>query len=178
MPSSIVLASSCPLNSLLELLMLSWIGLLSVSLVSFNSGYLLDPCVDRLPCLLCFLPSIVSKALDDSIQLPGNVSLLGLPTIDGGRTSGPLTTKTALVLFGISIRGDANSEAFVQRVLSCPAINGSACFLSVPPRGSLLSDGSTSMFLSQVFGTLGFQSLPPKRLSCFCLERLPERLLI
>src|SRR6267142_2245099 len=47
MPSSIVLASSCLSISLFELSTLSWIGLLSVSLVFLDSGYLLDPCVDR-----------------------------------------------------------------------------------------------------------------------------------
>jgi len=141
--------------------MLSWIGLLSVSLVFLDSRYSLDPYVDRFPCLSHFLPSIVSKALGDWIQFLGNVSLLGLPTIDGGRSS--LTTKAALVLFCISFRGDANPEAFVQRVLSCPAIKWQYVFLSVPPRGSLLSDGSTSMFLFQMSETLAFQRSTPPR---------------
>src|SRR6266850_3482602 len=165
MPSSIVLSSSCPLDSLFESLTFSWIGLLSVSLVFFDSGYLLDLCVDRLPCLSHFLSSIVLKALGDWIRFPGSVSLLGLPTIDSGRSSGSLTTKTTLVLF-------------VQRVLSRPAINGSTCFLSVLPRGSLLSDGSASIFLFQAFWSVRFQKPFFKRLSCSYLERLPERLLV
>src|SRR6267142_552521 len=161
MPSSIVLSSSCPLDSLFESLTFSWIGLLSVSLVFFDSGYLLDLCVDRLPCLSHFLPSIVPKALGDWIQFPGNVSLLGLPTIDGGRLSGSLTTKTALVLF-------------VQRVLSRPAINGSTCFLSVLPRGSLLSDGSVSMFLFQAFWSVRFLKRSSERLFVSVLS-VPSR---
>src|SRR6267142_664010 len=172
-----MLSSICLAIPLFESLTLSWIGLLSVSLVFLDSRYLLDPCVDRPPCLSRFLPSIVLKALGDWIQFPGNVSLLGLPTIDGGRSSGPLTTKTALMLFGIPFCGDADPEAFVQRVLSRPAINGSTCFLSVLPRGSLLSDSSASMFLFQASWSVRFPKRSSERLSCFCPERSSERLL-